>query len=658
MTTNISPLAPRLPVAQDAIRNRCFHPSRAWTPLRPDETVPSIIHCFEQHALHQPAALAVKAGVQQLTYAELNQRANQVAHAILACCGPDSQAVVLLFAHEVTTIIAILGLWKAGKFSVVLDTKEPLSRLHYVCQDAQAACILTDQPTLALAQQLQDSSTHLIEVSAAFASQVSHNPGLPIHAMLPARLTYTSGSTGQPKGILRTQGHLLHDVAACNEFFHMGPHDRFLYFMPGFELCASVATGAAIIPFDLHNGSMRALADSLHHEEITNIRIKPTVFRRLVDALTDGEQFPAMRLLHLVGEEVYPRDVELYKKHFGPDCVMSVTFGSQETLNCQYYLIDQQTRLTTDRVPVGYSVADMQVQIVDDEGQPVAFEQPGEIAIQSRYLATGYWRRPELTAQKFLPDPAGGDQRIYLSGDLGYRLADGCLFYIGRKDLRLKIRGYTIEPAEIELALLNLGTIKEAVVTAFTDPNVLEMGESARLIAYIVPATQPPPPMTTLRQSLQQTLPAYMIPAWFEYLDALPQLPNGKLDRRRLPAPSGVRPQLATPYCAPQNMLEQLLVSLWQTLLNVSPIGIDDNFLELGGDSLRAMMLVNRLQPRLDQPLQMGAFFDASTVAQQAAYLVQHHGYTAVSVDMAQLINDLAALSDKEAQHLLHQKEV
>ena len=241
----------------------------------------------------------------------------------------------------------------------------------------------------------------------------------------------------------------------------------------------------------------------------------------------------------------------------------------------------------------------------------------GELAVKSRYISLGYWRDPERTRSVFLPDPAGTGARIYLTGDLGLRRADGCLVHVGREDFQVKIRGFRIDVAEIEIALRAVEAVAEAVVVGRQD----EAG-TQRLVAYFVPATHPPVTITKLRQNLARTLPDYMIPSAFVSMDSLPQTPNGKTDRLHLPPPPRNRPELDSPL-VPAGMTTELQLSIiWSEVLGIDQLGINDNFFELGGDSLLATRIVTRVMKKFRADLPIRALFDTPTIAQQAEQLL------------------------------------
>jgi len=273
------------------------------------------------------------------------------------------------------------------------------------------------------------------------------------------------------------------------------------------------------------------------------------------------------------------------------------------------YFLDEDTPIAGHVLPVGYPAEDKEILLLDEDGAEVGGDAVGEIAVRSRYLSPGYWRRPDLTAAAFRPDPAGGPARIYRTGDLGRRLPDGCLLHLGRQDFQVKIRGFRVEVAEVEGALLSLPQVREAVVVARED----RPGER-RLVAYLVPTARPAPTVSALRQALAATVPDYMVPAAFVVVDTLPKTPGGKVDRRALPAPGRARPALDQPLVAPRTPVEAAVGAIWQEVLGLDEIGLHDNFFDLGGHSLAVGQVLARVTETFHVDLPVRILFEAPTV--------------------------------------------
>jgi thioesterase domain-containing protein/acyl carrier protein len=358
---------------------------------------------------------------------------------------------------------------------------------------------------------------------------------------------------------------------------------------------------------------MEELTRWLVEQEITIVYAPTSFFKQWLDAFVTKEQFPHLKLIMVIGQVLHKREVALFKDRFKENTILVNRLGLSESGGLTCYFIDHKVDISSDIVPVGYAIDDKDIFLTDDSGQEVQPGTIGEIRVRSRYLSSGYWRNPQLTEQKFLPDPSGGDKRILLTGDLGRFSEDGCLEYIGRKDNMVKIRGFRVETDAIDAALRSLETVKDVVVVAKED----SAGEE-RLVAYLVPQTFSTPSVSELRRLLADSLPEYMIPSFFVIMDALPLNQNGKIARSELPPPDFGRPKLEVPYTAPSNKTESQLVEIWQKVLGVGPIGVKDNFNDLGGESLLAMQLVLEVERFYRHAFQAKKLLGFPTVAEMA----------------------------------------
>ncbi|HLF03656.1 MAG TPA: non-ribosomal peptide synthetase [Dehalococcoidia bacterium] len=647
---------------QREIQAKCRHPAGRFIEFKREEIQQSIPARFEEQVLKYPGRVAIASRNQQLTYLELNQAANQVARAILDKCGQGEESVALLFEQSVQAFVAMLGVLKAGKRFVPLDPALPRNRTVHILENSQASLLVTNRQNQDAGKELAQNACQLLDLDQLDTEQSTENLGLPISPDNLAWIVYTSGSTGQPKGVAHTHRNVLHMVMNYTNKFHVCAEDRVVHLFSysvhagAYITFATLLNGAGLYPLDIRERGLTALADLFLEQRITVYGAVPTVFRHFAGSLTGKELFPSVRLVFLGGEPVYNKDVELFKKCFSRDCIFVNRLGSTEADAIRMYFMDQETSTTDIKVPCGYPLDDQEVLLLDDNRQPVAFDSVGEIAVKSPFIAQGYWRRPDLTEAAFPmisppgspPGSQGKDQRIYLTGDLGCMKPDGCLIHLGRKDFQVKIRGYRIEVAEIEMALLELDNVKEAVVVARANT-----GGDQRLVAYIVPAQQPPPVASELRTALSGKLPAYMMPSAFVFLDGLPHAPNGKVNRRELPEPDGARPQLGNPYVPPRTAAEEALSAIWAQVLGLNRVGVDDNFLELGGDSLLATQVISRVINACKVNLPLRVLFAAPTVAQMAVVVAQHQANQAKVEDVERLLAELEALSEEQAKQLL-----
>jgi acyl carrier protein len=358
--------------------------------------------------------------------------------------------------------------------------------------------------------------------------------------------------------------------------------------------------------------------------------------------------FLALRVLRLGAEPINSEDIKLFRRHFSPDCVLLHAIGPSETGTIRRHFITHEWHSGDSKVPLGYAVPDKEILLLDEAGRELGADQIGEIAVRSKYLALGYWRRLDLTQAAFIGDPSGTGEPLFLTGDLGLMRPDGCLIHMGRKDFQVKIRGYRVEVAEIEVALLGLGSIKAAVV----HPQADDAGETC-LVAYVVPAPGEGPTVSDLRRALAQTLPNYMVPSAYVFLDALPVLTNGKVDRRALPLPDQERPKLRCPYVPPQNAVERELIEIWEEVLRVHPIGVDDSFFDLGGHSLTATRVVSRVIKKFQLKISLPSLFHSPTVAEMATVITKSNGRKLGEKDLDRILTELESLSDEEAKRLL-----
>ena len=652
MSDEPKPLAELLAWSHQASPGRRVGPTKAFIEFPREALERSILDRFEDVVGRYPDRVAVKTRSHALTYDALNRAANRVAHAILARRGAGPEPIALLLEKDAPLVAAILAVLKAGKIFLCLNPAFPLDRLRGMLEDARAGLIVTDSRYAPLAGDLSRAALPWMNLDALDVGLPAENVGLSLSSDAVAYITYTSSSTGQPKGISQNHCNLLHDIMVRTNIMHLCPEDRLSWLgSPSFaaslkDLFSALLNGASLFPFDLQEEGITRLAPWLIGEGITLYHSVPTVFRHFAERLTGAEAFPRLRLLYVGGEQVSPLDVELYRAHFAPQCLLLVMLSCTEAGSIRHIFFDKATRFTGSIVPVGYAVPDKEVLLLDEAGGPVGVNAIGEIAVKSRYLSLGYWRQQDRTRAAFLPDPEGGDARIYRTGDLGRLLPDGCLEHLGRKDLQVKVRGVRVELAEVEAALLRVGNIKEAVVVAREG----RAGDT-RLVAYLVPAGLPAPTVTTLRCALAETLPDSMIPSSYVLLDALPLTANGKVDRRALPPPETGHPELATPFAPPRTPVEERLAAIWAEVLGLDCIGIHDGFLELGGNSLLAAQVTSRVIAAFRVELPLQSLFEAPTVAAMAAVIAQRQATEAEPV--GQMLAELEALPEEEAQRLL-----
>jgi amino acid adenylation domain-containing protein len=600
-------------------------PAQPFTRFPDDEIEQSIPERFEQQVETHGERLAIRSELVSFTYRSLDQAANRVARRLLSRRGDEREAVALVFEHGASVLAAMLGVLKAGKFYVVLDPSYPRDRLTYMLGDSGARLIVADPRNLTLARDLSRGAGDLVVFDDFGESVVEASVGRYPSPDALAMILYTSGSTGRPKGVMHSHRNVLADVRNLTNEWGISALDRWLlHTSVSFAnsvrtIFGSLLNGASVYPYDTKSKGLGGLAEWLLANEITILRSVPTTFRNFMSTLPENRTFPAVRILSVGGEPMLRSDLDHFNRHFLPHCVLVHPLGPTECLTVCWSCIPHGMRIAGNKLPVGYSLTDKDVLLLDEGGRELPEGEVGEIAVRSRYISPGYWRDPIRTKAAFQPDPSGSDMRIYLTGDLGVRLPGGCLVHLGRRDFLVKIRGFRIDVAEIEAALHNLEDIEDAVVVGREGPS----GEN-RLVAYFVPRTRPGITVTKIRQGLARVLPDYMIPSAFVPMDAIPQTPNGKADRLRLPPPPRDRPQLDAPFAPAETATELELTRIWSEVLDLDRIGIHDSFFDLGGDSLLAARVSARVIESFGLELPMTALFEAPTPAGLANVIISH----------------------------------
>ena len=569
---------------------------------------------FRAQVAAWPSRPAVRAAGMTVTYEELGWRADRVARGLVASLGDGSEPVALLLPQGVDVVAAVLGVLEAGKLYLGLDSAFPVALLREMVVDAGARVVLSTSELGDLATTVAGSAASILLLDGPDLDGIDAAMTLPeIEPDRLAYLFYTSGSTGRPKGVTDSHRSVLHNIMRYTNTLRISPSDRMTLLQSASfsgsvsSLFGAVLNGACSLPLDAHAASPATLARRLVEERVTIYHSVPAIFRSI---FAQGEAFPDLRIVRLEGDQAAKADVRLFASRAKSTARLVNGLGTTETGLVRQFFISPADEPSGAVLPVGYPVPEMEVTVVDDAREHVPDGTIGEIAVRSRFLAVGYWRDPERTAQRFYPDADDPAMRTYLTGDLGRMRADGCLEHLGRIGSRVKVRGHTVELAEVELALLDVQAVREAAV-------ILDDSEPAhpRLVAYWVPAPGSRMTGRKLRVTLEGRLAPHMRPALFVELEALPLTANGKVDRKALPAPWLGRAGLSTAFVAPNNLILRQLAAIWEELLPISPVGVHDDFLELGGDSLAAMALLSRLEADLGVEPSLDWLLSESTIS-------------------------------------------
>jgi amino acid adenylation domain-containing protein len=583
-----------------------------FVPFSKDEIHQSIPERFEQQVRRFPDRLAVDDQERAWSYADLNRQANRIGHAIFTMLGPGGEPVILLLEQGAVLVAAILGVLKAGAFYVPLNPAFPIPRLADIVAETGTSLIVASRSTLSLASSVLPRAARVLDVDAIPADTSDQDLSLRIPPDAGAYIYFTSGSTGRPKGVFDTHRNVLHNIMRYTNSLHIGSEDRMTLLQgPSFSgavssLFGALLNGASTFPFDVPRQGPSRVAPWLVTKAITIYHSVPSLFREVA---TSSLQFPQLRLIRLEGDRVSMRDIELYRARFEPSCVLVNGLGATECGLARQFFVSRDTVLSDGVVPIGFPVEDMHVVLDREDGSEAHPGDTGEIVVSSRYLAQGYWRRPDLTAVSFREDPHVPGLRMYHTGDLGRFRPDGCLEHLGRKDGSVKLRGQTVALADVEGALQRGLGVREAVVLA-----VPTNSGDARLVAYVVPSGRPVPTVSSLRRGLSERLPVFMIPTAFVFLDTLPLSENLKVDRRALPPPGQERPDLDVPRVPARNLLELQLVQIWESVLGIGTIGVRDDFYDLGGDSLSAVAMLTEVEQALGCSLLPSVLLEQPTV--------------------------------------------
>ncbi len=611
----------RLPISSDAERRRLLV---EWNRTDDDLAQGSVPQLIEAQARATPEALAVTGSTGQLTYGELSARSSLLA-AKLCQLGVGPEVLVgISVPRSPAMVISLLAILKAGGAFVPLDPEYPRERLRFMIEDSGMPVLLTARES---APGLARPGVRLLFVEEELAALAGQPSPAPWEAKAQPRqaayVIYTSGSTGKPKGVLMEEGPMARHCLCCQKLYGLGPQDRVLQFASlNFDtsveqIFATLMSGSRVVLRDPAIWTPEEFAQKLSELGLTVIGVPPAYWHHLAISWAAAPESVSRHQLRLVlvgGEEMHLQSLEAWQKTPFHSVRLFNSYGPTETAvtATDFEVPPRQPGVPgLVKIPIGRPRAGRKLYVLDPWGEPTAQGVPGELHIGGGLLARGYVKRPELTAEKFVPDPFAGapGARMYKTGDLVRYLADGNLEFLGRVDQQVKIRGFRIELGEIESVLCQHGNVREAAVAASGDVD-------KKLAAFFVAKTIPPPSSEELRQFLKAQLPDYMVPAACVCLERLPMTPSGKVDRKSLPIPE--LQAAAVEFVAPQTPAEKGLAQIWCEVLGLKRVGVNDNFFELGGHSLMAMQVISRAAAAGLGNLTLADLFDAPTIGRLA----------------------------------------
>jgi len=595
-------------------------PLRTWSGSRTEyPRAAGVSTIFEGVAEEHPDAIALIQDPIKLTYRELNARANGLARRLREVGVKPETLVACCFERSIEMIVAILAVLKAGGAYVPLDPAYPKARLDLILEDTGRPHILT-RKSLASSILAEQSSRILLfdEAESFLSSEPEQNLEAAAGPKNLAYVMYTSGSTGRPKGVAVEHRGIVRLVRGAN-YCHFGPDETFLQFAPisfdasTFEIWGALLNGSALVLMPPKSTSLEDLLRAIRKHSVTTLWLTAGLFHLMVEEHRDG--LGTLRQLVAGGDVLSPRHVRLFLER-APDTTLINGYGPTENTTFTCCHVMRAGDSLPNSIPIGKPISNTRVYLLDENMIPVSVGEVGELYAAGDGIARGYLNDPDGTAAKFLLDPFTEEpnQRMYRTGDLARWRPDGIIEFVGRADNQVKILGHRIEPTEIEAVLERHGQVKQTCVVARVENG------SKRLAVYFVPSSSEPT-IEELRDFATSQLPQHMVPAFFVKLSALPLSDNGKVDRAALSKLEITPNQLPASPSVPASELERTLVQLWQRVLKVPTVGFDDNFFDLGGDSLLLVAVHSNLQKILQAEIAVTDLFEFPTIRKLAEHL-------------------------------------
>jgi len=579
---------------------------------------------FEAQVERTPDAIAVVFESEQLTYQELNNRANQLAHYLRSLGVKPEVLVGICVERSLLMVIGLLAILKAGSAYVPLDPSYPQERLAYMLEDSQPGVLLTQQYLL---KSLPNHKAQVICIDADWkqiANESTENPASNITCDNLAYVIYTSGSTGKPKGAMNTHSGICNRLLWMQDMYQLRSADSVLQKTPFsfdvsvWEFFWTLMTGARLVVAQPEgHRDTNYLVNLILQQQITTLHFVPSMLQVFIEA--EGlEKCQSLVRVIASGEAL---TAQLQKRFFNRlDAQLHNLYGPTEAaVDVTFWQCQKDSVTNQNTVSIGQPIANIQIYLLDKYLNPVPMGVTGEVYISGIGLGRGYLNRPDLTAEKFIPNPFSQQtERLYNTGDKGRYLSNGEIEYIGRIDHQVKVRGFRIELGEIESIISQYPAVRETVVIVSE-----ESVDSKRLVAYVVPQKEEILVISELRKFLESKLPNYMVPAVFVILEALPLTPNGKIDRKALPTPDTMRPELEAVYQPPETEVDQTIADIWQKVLQLENVGIHDNFFEIGGHSLLLVQVHSKLLEVLQTDLSILDLFKYPTINSLGNYFNQ-----------------------------------
>jgi amino acid adenylation domain-containing protein len=610
-----------------------------------DSSIPQL---FEQQARLTPHAIALMFGTEELTYGELDLRANRLANYLRKLgIGPEAM-VGICQERSLDMVVGLLAILKSGGAYVPLDASYPTERLAFMLADTRAPVVLTSRAQRARLTSMRPETRVVCIDDINLALESSQTPESGVTPEDLAYVMYTSGSTGQPKGVMvphRAVVRLVRDTNYCR----LGPDEVFLQLAPisfdasTLEIWGPLLNGGRLAVMPPETPSLDDLARAIVQFGVTTLWLTAGLFHLMVE-----QRVEALRPLHQLlagGDVLSPSDVSKALRELGPEGRLINGYGPTESTTFACCHVMRAGDRVTDPVPIGRPISNTEVYLLNERLEPVVVGAPGELSIGGDGLALGYLNQPELTAQKFVPHPFSNQPgaRLYRTGDLARYLADGTIEFLGRMDSQVKILGHRVEPGEVEAALGRHPAVRQAAVVARGE----RPGEK-QLVAYVTAHGDGATGASELREFLKSRLPDYMVPSRFVELDSMPLTPNGKVDRAALPvwrAVAGDADGDNDGFSTPRTAIEQRICEVWRKVLGTDRVGVEDNFFDAGGDSLQLLEVHSELEKLFPIKISITDLFSYTTIDSLARHLADKQPEGVAFADLRE-----RARKQKEAQ--------
>jgi amino acid adenylation domain-containing protein len=620
-----------------------------------------IVEMFERQVEQTPDAIAVSFHGESLTYEQLNRSANRLAHYLRRLgVGPETPVGICL-ERSIQMMTCVMGTLKAAAAYVPIDPTLPRQRIAYVLEDSQVKLVLTQQSLLEVLEQQPVRRVSLDDCWPEINLNDQDNLPYDRGADHLVYLTYTSGSTGKPKGIAMTVRPLVNLLGWMLGTTDLSTGARTVQFASlGFDVSFQdifstwLSGGTLVLLSEAERQEIGQLWKALNERDVERIYIPSVALQQLAEGynrqpeiktplrrvIAGSEQLQITQAIGRMFREV--KHLRLYNE-YGPSEAHVVTALE----------LEQEVEKWEPRPCVGRPIWNTQIYIVDERMEPVIIGAPGELYIGGEGVARGYWRKPELTAERFVPDPHGlsPGSRLYRTGDVARYREDGKIDFLGRKDNQVKIRGYRVELGEIESELSQHPGVKEVVVAVWD-----RAGAGKRLVAYLVVEKDKEVSISELRSYLSERVPAYMLPSSYVMLEEMPLTGNGKVDRGKLPEPEPLRPALEQKYEAPETATHQVIAGIWEEVLGIERVGIKDNFFELGGHSLLATQVISRVRDAFQVEIALRNLFESPTVEGLIEKMIQHEPQSGSLEEIARIWQEVERLSEDETKEILNQE--